>query len=108
MGLELGLRPAGAEARRAADAAAAARADARQVMNRLVLLFAELALGLAACSEKEQVAEFKRGKYHRKPDPPSRESAPLHEQLRREQWNQADRTICEERTNKRHLAQQEN
>jgi hypothetical protein len=70
-------------------------------------LLAALAVGLAACSEKEQIAEFKRGKYQGKPDTESWKNDPLPETFRGSQWKQGDRTSWEESIKKRQLAQHE-
>jgi len=75
---------------------------------RAVFLLAALAVfGLVACSEKEQVAEFKRGKYQGKQDTPSWNNAPLPEAFRGGQWKQGDETSWEEAIKKRQLAQHE-
>jgi hypothetical protein len=76
-------------------------------MNRRILLLAVLALGLAACSEKQQVAEFKSGKYQGKPDTPPWSDAPLPEAFRGSQWKQGDEASWEEAIKKRQLAQHE-
>jgi hypothetical protein len=76
-------------------------------MNRLVPLLAVLALGVAACSEKEQIAEFKRGKYQGKPDTPAWDNGPLPDTFRGSQWKQGDRASWEESIKKRQLAQHE-
>jgi hypothetical protein len=64
-------------------------------------------IGLAACSEKEQVAEYKRGKYQGKPDSQSWANGPLPDTFRGGQWKQGDRTSWEESVKKRQLAQHE-
>jgi len=76
-------------------------------MKRIALIVAVLAFGLAACSEKAQVAEFKRGKYQGKPDTPSWENGPLPDTFRGGQWKQGDRTSWEEEIKRRQLAQHE-
>jgi hypothetical protein len=76
-------------------------------MRRLAPLLVVLALGLAACSEKEQVADFKRGKYQGKPDSQSWANAPLPDTFRGGEWKQGDRTSWEESIKKRQLAQHE-
>ena len=76
-------------------------------MRTAFLLVALAAFGLTACSEKEQVAEFKRGKYQGKPDTPSWSNAPLPEAFRGGQWKQGDEASWEESIKKRQLAQHE-
>ena len=50
-------------------------------------------LGLAACGEREQVGEFKRGKYQGKPDTQPWSNAPL--AYENAKWTQGDRTSWE-------------
>lgn len=66
----------------------------------LALLFA-----VSGCGEREQVAEFKRGKYQGKPDTPSWENAPL--SYGSEKWTKGDRTSWETEIKTRQLAQHE-
>jgi hypothetical protein len=73
---------------------------------RLAFLLAAV-LALAACSEKEQVAEFKRGKYQGKPDNQSWANDPLPAEFRGGSWSKGDRTAWEEQIKKRQLAQHE-
>jgi hypothetical protein len=76
-------------------------------MSRLVIVAAALAVGLAACGEREQVAEFKRGKYQGKPDSPSWENPTPVAELRGSQWKQGDRASWEEQIKKRQMSQHE-
>ena len=50
-------------------------------------------LSLAACGEREQVGEFKRGKYQGKPDTPPWSNAPL--AYENGKWTQGDRASWE-------------
>jgi len=43
----------------------------------LVAIAASLALGLAACGEREKVTQFKQGTYQGKPDTPPYQNAPF-------------------------------
>jgi hypothetical protein len=63
---------------------------------RALILAVALALGLAACGEKEQVVVYKQGKYQGKPDNRSWDSAPLAAEWRGGQWKQGDRASWEE------------
>ena len=76
-------------------------------MKRLALIIAVLAFGLAACSEKSQVAEFKQGKYQGKPDNRSWENEPPVAELRGGKWTKGDRTSWEESVKQRQLTQNE-
>lgn len=71
----------------------------------IVILTALAVLSLAACGEREQIAEFKRGKYQGKPDTPSWNNAPLGYESGK--WTQGDRTSWEEQIKNRQLAQHE-
>ena len=75
-------------------------------MKALLAALALLAI-LAACGEREQVAEFKRGKYQGKPDTPSWSNAPMTAEWRGGEWKQGDRTSWEESIKRRQLAQHE-
>jgi hypothetical protein len=75
-------------------------------MIRLVLL-AAVALGLAACGEKEQVVVYKQGKYQGKPDSHAWDNAPLTAEWRGGNWKAGDRTSWEEGIKNRQLAQHE-
>jgi hypothetical protein len=57
------------------------------------LLTALAVLCLAACGEREQVGEFKRGKYQGKPDTQPWSNAPL--AYENAKWTQGDRTSWE-------------
>jgi hypothetical protein len=71
-----------------------------------VLAFALLA-ALAGCGEREQAAEFKRGKYQGKPDSQPWTNAPVAAELRGGTWKTGDRTSWEESIKNRQLAQHE-
>jgi hypothetical protein len=60
---------------------------------------------LAGCGEREQVSEFKRGKYQGKPDTPSWDNAPL--AYESGQWTKGDRTSWETQIKTRQLGQHE-
>ena len=49
-----------------------------------------LALGLAACGEKEQVTVYKQGKYQGKPDTPPYQNAPFNGS--QQEWDNAIRS----------------
>jgi hypothetical protein len=69
------------------------------------VLTALAVLSLAACGEREQVTEFKRGKYQGKPDTPSWNNAPLAYESGK--WTQGDRTSWETQIKTRQLGQHE-
>jgi hypothetical protein len=71
----------------------------------VLTLFAVLVV--TGCGEREQVTEFKRGKYQGKPDsqPWANASAPA--ELRGGSWKTGDRTSWEESVKNRQLAQHE-
>lgn len=69
------------------------------------LLTALAVLALTACGEREQVSEFKRGKYQGKPDTPSWNNAPLAYESGK--WTQGDRTSWETQIRTRQLGQHE-
>ena len=71
------------------------------------VLLAVLAVGLAACGEREQVVVYKQGKYQGKPDGRAWESAPMGAEWRGGNWKQGDRTSWEEQIKNRQLAQHE-
>jgi hypothetical protein len=73
----------------------------------LALLMALAVLALAACGEREQVSEFKRGKYQGKPDTQAWSNAPAPAELRGGTWTTGDRTSWEESIKNRQLAQNE-
>ena len=64
-----------------------------------------MAFGLAACGERDQVTDFKRGKYQGKPDTPSWNNAPLAYESGK--WTQGDRTSWETQIKARQLGQHE-
>ena len=71
------------------------------------LFLAAIALGLAACGERDQVVVYKQGKYQGKPDglPWHRESPGA--ELRGGKWTKGDRTSWEDQIKQRQLAQHE-
>ncbi len=71
-------------------------------MRTAVAVFAVL-FAIAACGEREQVAEFKRGKYQGKPDTQSWDNAPLEGG----QWTKGDRTSWETQIRTRQQGQNE-
>jgi hypothetical protein len=64
-------------------------------------------LALAGCGEREQVTEYKRGKYQGKPDGQPWANAPLANEFRGSTWKQGDRTSWEKSVLDRQLAQHE-
>lgn len=72
----------------------------------LALLMTLAVLAVSACGEREQVAEFKRGKYQGKPDTPSWENAPL-DYGASGKWTKGDRASWENEIKGRQLAQNE-
>lgn len=66
-----------------------------------------LLAALAGCGEREQVGEFKRGKYQGKPDSQPWANAPAPAELRGGTWKTGDRTSWEESIKNRQLAQHE-
>jgi hypothetical protein len=72
----------------------------------LALLMTLVVLAVSACGEREQVAEFKRGKYQGKPDTPSWENAPL-DYGTSGKWTKGDRASWENEIKGRQLAQHE-
>jgi hypothetical protein len=73
----------------------------------LALLMALAVLAVSACGEREQVGEFKRGKYQGKPDTQPWANAPAAAELRGGTWKAGDRTSWEESIKNRQLAQHE-
>ena len=76
-------------------------------MRASLVLLAVLAVGLAACGEKEQVVVYKQGKYQGKPDNRSWDNAPQAAEFRGGTWKQGDRASWEESIKNRQLAQHE-
>lgn len=78
-------------------------------MRSLLASIMALALlaALAGCGEREQVSEFKRGKYQGKPDTQPWNNAPAVSELRGGTWKTGDRTSWEESIKNRQLAQHE-
>ena len=77
-------------------------------MRTLLLLgVAALALGLAACGERDQVVVYKQGKYQGKPDAqPWNSDSPVVE-LRGGKWTKGNQASWEEQIKIRQLAQHE-
>lgn len=73
-------------------------------MRTLVLLLAAL-MGLAACGEREQVAQFKQGKYQGKPDTRPWDNDPLAYSAAK--WTKGDRAGWEAQIKTRQLGQNE-
>lgn len=73
----------------------------------LALLMTLAVLAVSACGEREQTAEFKRGKYQGKPDTQAWSNAPQPQEFRGGTWKQGDRTSWEEQIKNRQLAQHE-
>jgi len=72
-------------------------------MKALILLV--LVFGLAACSEREQVAQFKQGKYQGKPDTRPWDNEPL--AYGAAKWTKGDRASWEAQIKARQLGQHE-
>ena len=80
MGLGLRLWPAAAgRGRGAARAGARTRGARGQVMTRIaaLMVLGSLLVGVAACSERSQVVNYKQGSYQGKPDTPPYQNAPF-------------------------------
>jgi hypothetical protein len=76
----------------------------RAALAALTMLAVVLVTG---CGEREQVTEFKRGKYQGKPDTQPWANAPVVAELRGGSWKTGDRTSWEESIKNRQLAQHE-
>jgi hypothetical protein len=76
----------------------------RAALAALTMLAVVLVTG---CGEREQVTEFKRGKYQGKPDTQPWANAPAVAELRGGSWKTGDRTSWEESIKNRQLAQHE-
>jgi len=70
-----------------------------------LMLMVLAVLSLAACGEREQVGEFKRGKYQGKPDTPPWSNAPL--AYGNGKWTQGDRASWETQIKERQSWQNE-
>jgi len=66
-----------------------------------------VAIGLAACGERDQVTVYKQGKYQGKPDSKPWENAPAASLYTTSKWDQGDRTSWESALRMRNLAQNE-
>jgi hypothetical protein len=66
-----------------------------------------LALGLAACGEREQVIVYKQGKYQGKPDTKPWENDPAVSLYTTSKWGKGDKTGWETAVRSRNLAQNE-
>ena len=74
-------------------------------MRKVFLLIA--LLGLAACSESEQVTVYEQGKYKGKKDGLPWDNAPVASELRGSNWTKGNRESWEEAIKNRQLAQHE-
>ena len=76
---------------------------------RLLLAIAALAVavGLAACGEREQVIVYKQGKYQGKPDSKPWESDPSASLYTSSKWTAGDKTSWEAAIRARNLSQNE-
>jgi hypothetical protein len=75
------------------------------VKGALAVLMVLAMLGLSACGEREQVTEFKRGKYQGKPDTQPWSNAPLAYESGK--WTQGDRASWETQIKSRQSWQNE-
>jgi hypothetical protein len=66
-----------------------------------------LALGVAACGEREQVIVYKQGKYQGKPDTKPWENDPAASLYTTSKWSKGDKTGWETAVRSRNLAQNE-
>jgi len=66
-----------------------------------------LAMGLAACGERDQVTVYKQGKYQGKPDTKPWENDPGTSLYTTSKWNQGDKSSWESAVKTRNLAQNE-
>ena len=71
----------------------------------LAVLTTLAVLAVTGCGEREQVTEFKRGKYQGKPDTQSWANAPL--EYESGKWTPGDRTSWETQIRTRQMAQHE-
>jgi len=77
--------------------------------RKLVLVGATLvlALGLAACGERDQVTVYKQGKYQGKPDTKPWDNDPTASLYTTSKWSKGDQTAWESAVRTRNLAQNE-
>ncbi|MGB5082898.1 MAG: hypothetical protein WBO23_19390 [Burkholderiales bacterium] len=66
-----------------------------------------LALGLAACGERDQVTVYKQGKYQGKPDTKPWDNDPAASLYTTSKWGKGDKTAWESAVKARNLAQNE-
>ena len=71
------------------------------------MLISLAVIAITGCGEREQITEFKRGKYQGKPDTQPWANAPAPDQLRGGTWKTGDRASWEESIKRRQLAQHE-
>lgn len=76
-------------------------------MRGLALAIAIVALGLAACSESQQVVVYEQGKYKGKKDGLPWDNVPVAAELRGGKWTKGNRESWEEAIKTRQLAQHE-
>jgi ABC-type glycerol-3-phosphate transport system substrate-binding protein len=75
-------------------------------ISSLVIAAFALALGLAACGERDQVVVYKEGKYQGKPDAPPWDNEPL-ALTGSGTWTKGDRASWEEQIRSRQMGQHE-
>jgi uncharacterized lipoprotein YehR (DUF1307 family) len=77
--------------------------------RKLVLVSAALvlAVGLAACGERDQVTVYKQGKYQGKPDTKPWDNDPAASLYTTSRWSKGDKTTWESAVKARSLAQNE-
>jgi len=77
--------------------------------RKLVLVGATLvlALGLAACGERDQVTVYKQGKYQGKPDTKPWDNDPAASLYTTSKWSKGDKMAWESAVKARNLAQNE-
>jgi len=66
-----------------------------------------LALGLAACGERDQVTVYKQGKYQGKPDAQPWDNDPAASLYTTSKWSKGDKTAWESAIRTRNLTQNE-
>jgi uncharacterized lipoprotein YehR (DUF1307 family) len=74
----------------------------------LIATFASIGvLGITGCGDREQVVQYKQGKYQGKPDSQPWDSDPATSLHTTSQWNKGDRTSWETAIRQRQLNQNE-
>ena len=66
-----------------------------------------VALGVSGCGEREQVAEYKQGRYQGKPDTPPWDNDPSGSLYTTSKWTKGDKASWEEALKQRALGQNE-